>query len=178
MLKQVFSLKEVAKTALTGLDYRVSRRGLVYVSLPIVSSTKDEIVYDVVQHLPTHHIVANVGEYGCRPVANVVCGLSGRPLRPYRTGGIPCGVHATFAILGGWCDIRADLEQYKVTVSRFTIDTGRVKSGKAIVHIETLYDGIPEFLPAALRAYKPAVDAAMRKAQARQCAEAFYAATD
>lgn len=132
----------------------------------------------------SHKLLIECEEYGGGATntgnAQIICGLSGKALRPFyvpQRGHLAGGTHALFSVPesvvtisfshhrgDGYVNIR-NFSLRKVGECRFVVDEFEVWTGR------------PEDLPLKFRQYSSAVDATVHKANCYHCREPHYIAT-
>lgn len=121
-------------------------------------------------------VILSDWESGCLDVgkAVVICGLRGEKLKPryVRERGIPCQENILF-YTRGYTRITAQ-PHGDITIERFI---PRLTKEKEVIEInhEALWSGNRKDLPEELSCYKPAVEAAVEKANCPSCREPHYA---
>lgn len=115
-----------------------------------------------------------LGEIG---QATIICGFSGKALRPFFVGREQDDPHALFSVPGGIVVIELRLSS---TGSRVRVQSREVVKDEAErlarIVAKTLYQGSLEAFPESLIRYRPAVDAALAKAQCQRCSHAHFIA--
>ena len=109
--------------------------------------------------------------------ATIVCGLTGKPLKPYycpRRGHLACGIHAYFSVPEAVVTITGYRRDDNVTFSKHIII---VNGNLATLKTETLWSGRIESLPNLFSKYKNAAKAAQEKANCYHCRCVHYSAT-
>ena len=129
-----------------------------------------------------HLFIEAEGKGGLHPDgkvdAQVVCGLSGKPLRPFhvvRGGSLtpPNDVHALFSVPDNIVVIRAE-EDGRVAITKHSIVLG---DGDVVsVQEEQIYHGFPQNLSGWKSKYQVAAQACARKGQTMNCRSAHYVA--
>ncbi|TSC56395.1 MAG: hypothetical protein G01um101418_389 [Parcubacteria group bacterium Gr01-1014_18] len=107
----------------------------------------------------------------------IVCGLSGKALKPYympRGGHRACGTHAHFSVPNAVVTITAGKKSGILTINKYTI---RKEMYIARIESEKIWSGQIEELPNIFAHYKEAAEAADRKSQCYHCKCVHFKAT-
>jgi hypothetical protein len=151
-------------------------RGAVVVDLP--KSDGDRGYYDIPPGLGGSTFLIDVAEEGGAFTktghARVVCGVSGKPLRPYympRNGHLANGQHAFFSVPEQVITVSANKENIKIT--RHVLSEVGDRVG---MESEEIWSGRQEELPETFGKYAAAVEAAAKKASCYHCRHAHYVA--
>ena len=106
----------------------------------------------------------------------VICGLSGKPLKPYyvpRRGHLACGEHAYFSVPNAVITVTGYRRDSNITITKYEIK----KDGQtAILEISEIWKGEIEFLPELYDCYKEAATAARQKANCYHCRSPHFIA--
>ena len=167
--------EELAQT----LRHSASSVKLVKNGIVIDPWETDDGIFIIPESTKQIHLFLNLSEFGGGMTktgsATVVCGVSGKPLKPYkifRHGDLACNTHALFSVPEKAITIRAEKNrQIVIREHKIVITAPR----RACIHSETLWTGNFLELPNRLSRYQNAVDAAREKAYCYHCRCVHYA---
>jgi len=137
-------------------------------------------VPEILKNLP-QKLLIQCEEYGGGAThtgnAQIICGLSGKPLRPYcvpQRGHLAGGTHALFSvpesvIVVSFSHHRGDGD---INIRNFSLR--KVGECKFVVDEFEVWTGKPYDLPISFSKYKSAVDAAVQKSNCYHCREPHY----
>jgi len=166
-----------------GLSARMVKGGIV-VELPV--SYGEFKTYTIPDDLKGHEfgLFIDVAEEGGGKSntgdATIVCGLSGKALKPYYVPGgghLSCGIHAYFAVPEAVVTVNADRhhDDVRISINRHEIQR-TANNGIAYIRSKKLWSGQPDELPNAFMRYEDAVNAAVAKSGCYHCRHAHYTA--
>lgn len=153
-------------------------RGAVIAELPYAPKGIDAQIYNIPTYLDDASLFIDIEEEGGgmtnTGVASIVCGMSGKPLKPYFVPrGYSNAVHAHFSVNGNVVRITANRADDHISIVHFWI---KVKGNEAEIQYRELWYGYYQDLPIAFRNYQAAVDAAITKAYCYHCRHVHYEA--
>lgn len=106
--------------------------------------------------------------------AQVVCGLSGKPLKAYFIpckNVVPCGVHANFGIPNDCIIIQANGNN--IVIIECKVECNDEQNTAKLIEIE-LYNGPIDLIPESLIRFKLAAEVAVDKSNCKDCTHVHY----
>jgi len=150
-------------------------KGGVIVELPArkKKSWSDPDTYEVPAEVNDAKLFIEVTEHGGGMTntgsGTVVCGLSGKPLRPYyvpRGGHLACGTHAYFSVPNAVVTVTGYRRDDNVTIEEHRI----VRDGNVVwIESKKLWSGELEVLPESFSRFRAAAEAASAKGNCYHC---------
>ena len=146
-------------------------KGGVIVELPVKKENSD--IYEVPMEVNSATLFLDVTEDGGGMTntgsGTVVCGLSGKALRPYyvpRGGNLACGTHAYFSVPNAVVTVTGYRRDDNVTITEHRI----VRNGNiARIESKKLWSGELEVLPELFDQFQAAAEAARNKGNCYHC---------
>ena len=155
-------------------------KGGVIVELPArKKSWSDPDIYEIPTEVNSSTLFIDATENGGGMTntgsGTIVCGLSGKALRPYyvsRGGHLACGTHAHFSVpnaavtvTGYRCDDEVTIEEHKICRDG---NIARIES-------KLLWSGNVKMLPESLSRFRAAAEAAREKGNCYHCRHTHFA---
>jgi len=150
-------------------------KGAVVVELPKQKKERwdEEDVFEIPAEARAAKLFLDVSEHGGGATntgsGTVVCGLSGKRLRPYyvpRGGHLAGGTHAYFSVPEAVITVTGYRRDENITICEHRIVTSGIT---AQIVTKELWSGEMEFLPGTFKRYQEAAEAAYRKGNCYHC---------
>jgi len=166
----------------SGINAKLVKNGVI-VELPKAEcSSYQKTVFEAPKQLNGATLLIDCEEHGGGMTntgsGTVVCGLSGKMLRPYftpRRGHLACGAHGYFSVPGAVVTVTGYRRDTNVSIQEH-----RIKKDGELAWIETsdIWSGELEVLPNTYKRYEAAAEAAHRKANCYHCRCVHYGIVD
>lgn len=144
---------------------------------PAQTETGSYLIPEIIDE-DTYSLLIDTSEHGglsdTDNTAQVVCGLSGKPLKAYfipSKNVVECGVHANFSVPNNCVTIEAKGNDIVITEGRIEHD---IEARNANLIKTELYNGHVELIPADLIRFKLAAEVAVDKSNCRNCTHVHY----
>lgn len=164
-----------------GIKVKLVKRGVI-VELPEKDGNY-ELPPEVAKEINGGKLFIDTTEHGGGATntgsGTVVCGLSGKPLRPYyvpRSGHLACGTHAYFSVPEAIVTVTGYRRDTNITIEEHRIihegNTSRIET-------KTLWSGELEVLPDSFNRFQAVAEAASAKGNCYHCRDVhFFEAQD
>lgn len=172
------NLKLVEKLNQRGITAKLVKGGVI-VELPAIDKNSwNPETYEIPSEVNGGMLFLDLVEEGGGMThtgsSTVVCGLSGKALRPYyvpRGGHLSCGTHAFFSVPNAVITVEADRQDDNVVIKEHRIvcddNVARIKGKK-------IWTGALNELPKIFSHFQKAAEAAIQKANCYHCREPHF----
>jgi hypothetical protein len=160
-----------------GVPVKTTRTGILVTLLPIDPDNQEEywIPEELEEPIFLLHAAEEGGGQRRTGRSTIVCGLSGKALKPYyiRAGSAKiCGEHAYFTVPNGLVTVSGYRQDRSVAIREHTI---LIHKGIAKINTSILWDGERQAIPRSLSDFWDAAQAAEDKCQCQSCRDVHYA---